>query len=153
MYLRQPGLTYSACEPLKIKKEQKRKIKQTRDSRYIYQNKQDKVCFQRNVAYGDFKDLNRRATADKILRDKAFNIVKNPKYDGYQRWLASMVYKDFHKTTSGRTIKNEIISNKELVSNKELAKELHELIIRKFKKRKLHSSGAKLSDLENIWFS
>ena len=47
------------------------------------------------MAYGDFKDLKRRTFSDKVLRDKAFNIAKNPKYDGYQRWLASMVYKCF----------------------------------------------------------
>ena len=45
------------------------------------------------MAYGDFKDLKRRTGSDKILRGKAFNITKNPKYDGYQRDLASMVYK------------------------------------------------------------
>ena len=45
------------------------------------------------MAYGDFKDLKRRTASDKILRDKAFNIAKNPKYDGYQRGLASMFYK------------------------------------------------------------
>ena len=45
------------------------------------------------MACGDFKDIARRMASDKILRDKAFNIGKNPKYDGYQRGLASMVYK------------------------------------------------------------
>ena len=49
------------------------------------------------MTYGDFKDLNRRTSADKVLRDKAFDIAKNPKYDGYQRGLASMVYKFFDK--------------------------------------------------------
>ena len=49
------------------------------------------------MAYGDFKDLNRRTVADKVLCDKAFNIAKDPKYDGYQRGLASMVYKLFDK--------------------------------------------------------
>ena len=47
------------------------------------------------MAYGDFKDLNRRTDANKVLRDKAFNIAKDPKYDGYQRGLASMFYKFF----------------------------------------------------------
>ena len=69
---------------LKIKKELK-KIKETGDSRYIYQNELDR-------SYGDFKDLNRRTFADKVLHDKAFN---NPKYDGYQRGLASIVYINF----------------------------------------------------------
>ena len=85
------------------------------------------------MAYGDFKDLNRRTAADKVLRDKAFNIAKNPKYDGYQHKLASMIYKYFDKKTSGRTVKNENISNKELTE------ELHKPIIRKFNKRKVHS--------------
>ena len=74
------------------------------------------------MAYGDFKDLNRRATAHTVLRDKAFNIAKSPKYAGYQWGLVSMVYKFFdkktdslvHKSTSGGAVKNEIISNKEL---------------------------------------
>ena len=63
------------------------------------------------MAYGDLKDLNIRTVADKVLRDKAFNIAKNPKYDGYQRGVASMVYKFFDKQASGGTVKNEIISN------------------------------------------
>ena len=53
------------------------------------------------MAYGDFKDLARRTASDKILRDKAFNIAKNPKYDGYERGMASMVYKFFDKKFSG----------------------------------------------------
>ena len=49
------------------------------------------------MAYWDFKDLARRTASDRILIDKAFNIAKNPKYDGYQRGLASVVYKCFDK--------------------------------------------------------
>ena len=52
-------------------------------SRYIFQNELEKACFLRDMAYGDFKDLTRRTALDKLLRDKAFNIAKNPKYDGY----------------------------------------------------------------------
>ena len=52
------------------------------------------------MAYGDFKHLKRRTASDNILRDKSFNIAKNPKYDGYQRELASMVYKFFHKKSA-----------------------------------------------------
>ena len=58
------------------------------------------------MAYGDFKDLTRTTDSDKILRDKAFNIAESPKYDEYQRSLASMVYKFFDKKTSGDGIKN-----------------------------------------------
>ena len=66
-------------------------------SRYIYQNELDKVCFQQEKAYGNFKDLTRRTASDKILPDKPFNIAKNPKYDGYQRGPASMADKLFDK--------------------------------------------------------
>ena len=80
------------------------------------------------MAYGDFKDLHRRTFADKFLCDKAFDIAKDPKYDGYHRELASMVYKFFNKKTSGSSIKKNI-------SNKELAEELHKSIIRIFNKK------------------
>ena len=96
MYLKQLGFTYSDCRPFN-KKRTIKKIKETGNSRQIYQNESDKACFQHDVAYGDFKDLNRRTTADKMLRDKAFNIAKNPKYDGHQRRLASMVHTFFDK--------------------------------------------------------
>ena len=102
------------------------------------------------MAYGDFKDIARRTYSDKVLRDKAFNIAKNPKYDGYQRGLASMIYKFFDKKWkgSGVNIPSEL--------NKQLAKELHKPIIRKFKKRKVYSGfkdniwGADLSDMQLI---
>ena len=81
------------------------------------------------MAYGDFKDLNRRTFADKVLRDKAFNIAKDPKYNRYQGGL-----------TSGSSIKNENIHNKEL------AEELHKPITRKFNKRKVQSPV-----IDNIW--
>ena len=111
---------------LKINKE----FKEARNSRYVYQNELDKGCFETDMAYGDLTDLNRRAVADKVLRDKAFNIAKNPKYDGYQRGLASMGYRFFDEKTSGGTIKNEV------TSNKELAEELHRPIIGNLRKEK-----------------
>ena len=97
MHLRQTRFTYSACGPFTKNKERIQKIKETGDSRYIYQNKLDKACFQHDMAYGDFKYLTRITASEKILRDKAFNIAKNPKNDGYQRCLVSMVYKFFDK--------------------------------------------------------
>ena len=86
------------------------------------------------MAYGDFKDRARRTASDKVLRDKAFNIVKNPKYDGNQRGLASMVYKFFDKQSASLTDKSVSGSdvNIPLESDKQLAKELHKPIIRKF---------------------
>ena len=87
-------------------KERIQKFKETGDTRFIYINELDKASFQHDMAYGDFKDLKRRTASDIILRDKAFNIAKNPKYDGYQRGLASMVYNFFDKK-SGSGIANE----------------------------------------------
>ena len=85
------------------------------------------------MVYGDYKYLNRKTAADKVLHDKGFNIAKHPKYDGYQLGIASMVYDFFDKKTSGSGIKNENISNKELVT------QLHKPIIRKFIKIKVNS--------------
>ena len=102
------------------------------------------------MAHGDFKDLVRRIASDKVLRDKAFNIAKNPKYDGYQRGIASMVYKYFDKkSTSGGV-------NIPLEFNEKLAIELNKPIIRKFKKRKFYCRfrdniwGADLADMQLI---
>ena len=101
------------------------------------------------MPYGDFKGLAKRTVADKVLKDEAFNIAKYPKYDGYQRGLASMVYKSFDKKTSGSCIKS-------IPQNEQLAEEVRKPIIRKFKKRKVHStlkeniSGADLPDMQFI---
>ena len=100
------------------------------------------------MAYGDFKGLLIKTASDKVLRDKAFNIAKNPKHDGYQRDLASMVYKFFDKKSSDSGIKS--------MPNQQLANELHKPIIRKFQKRKVYSSfedniwGADLADIQLI---
>ena len=75
------------------------KFKGTVDTKYIYRNELDKACFQHDIVYGDFKHLARTTASDKVLRDKAFNIAKIPKEDGYQRGLASMIYKFFMKKT------------------------------------------------------
>ena len=77
MYLRQVGFTYSACGPITKNNERIQKLKETRDTSYIYNNELDKACFQHYMACVDFKDLKRRTASDKILRDKAFNIAKN----------------------------------------------------------------------------
>ena len=107
-----------------------------RKSRYIYQNKLDKACFQYDVAYGDFEDLNRKTVSDKAIVINNLILLKIM----YERGLTLMVLIFFDKKTSGRTVKHKIISNKEL------AQELHRPIIRKFEKRKVHSSF-----IDNIW--
>ena len=90
------------------------------------------------MVYGKAKYLVRRTQSDKFVRDKAFKTASDPKYDGYQRGLASVVYKLFDKKSKGSGITNE--------SNYQLANELHKPIIRKFKKRKVYSSFR-----DNIW--
>ena len=116
MHLKQRGFTYSAFGPFTKNKERIQKFKETRDPSYIYKNEADQTFFQHDVAYGDFKDLK---------RDKGFNIAKNPKYDRYQRGLASMVYKFFDKKSAGCGV-----ANNEIKQNLQLAKELHKTIIR-----------------------
>ena len=91
MHLKQPRFTYSACGPFTKNKETIQKFKETADTSYIYTNELDKACFQHDIAYGDFKDLVKRTFEDKVLRNKAFKIASDQKYDGYQRGLASMV--------------------------------------------------------------
>ena len=76
MHLRKPGFTYSPCGPFTKNKERIQELEKTGDSRYIYQNELDKACFQRDMAYGDFKDSTKRTVSDKILRDKSFNVAK-----------------------------------------------------------------------------
>ena len=127
MHLKQPDFTYSVCGPFTKNKEIE-KFTQTGNTDSIYKNELDKACFQHYMAYGKTKDLVKRTQSDKVLRDKAFKIASNPKYDGYQRGLASMVYKFFDKKSKGSGIVNE--------PNYQLANELHKPIIRKFKKRK-----------------
>ena len=150
IHLKQPGFTYSACGPFTKNKEWIQKFRETEDTSYIYKNELDKVCFQHDMACEDFKDLKRRTASDKILRHKAFNIAKNPKYDGYQRGLASMVYNFFDKKSTGSSV------NIPLGFNEQLAKELHKPIIRKIKKRKVYSGfrdntwGADLADMQLI---
>ena len=139
MHLKQPGFTYSACGPFTKNKERIQKFKETGDTSYIYKNELDKACFQHDMAYGDFKDLAKRTAADKVLRDKAFKIASDQKYDGYQRGLASMVYKFFDKKWQGSGAAN---SNE----NIHLADELHKPITSKFEKRKVYPSFR-----DNIW--
>ena len=101
MHLRQPQFIYSTCGPFTRHKERIKKFKQSGDTRYIYRNDSDKACFQHDSAYADNKDLINRTKADKVLKDKAYNIASNRKYDGHQRGLASMVYKFFDKKSTG----------------------------------------------------
>ena len=124
---------------LGLKKEFKKNSKETGDTNYVYKNELDKACFVHDAAYSDSKDLTKRTTADKNLKNRAFDIAKDPKYDGYQRGLASMVYEFFDSKVSGSGAKL-------IPENEQLANELHKPIIRKFEKRKVYSTVK-----DNIW--
>ena len=128
MHLRRPRFTYSACGPFTKNIERIEKFMQSGNTDFLYKNELDKACFQHDVAYGKSKDLVKRTQSDKVLRDKAFKIASDPKYDGYQRGLASMVYKFFDKKSKWSGITNEF--------NYQLANELHKPIIKKLKKKK-----------------
>ena len=117
IHLKQPGFTYSVCGPFPKNKKRIEKFKEVADTKCIYRNELDKGCFQHDMPYGDFKELPRRTASDKVLRDKTFNIAKNPKYDGYQRGLVSMVYKFFDKKSASSGV------NIPLEFNEQLAKE------------------------------
>ena len=150
MHLRQPQFVYSACGPFTRHKERIKEFKRTGDTRYIYRNKLDKASFQHDSDYANHKDLINRTKADKVLRDKAYNIASNPKCDGYQRGLASMVYKFFDKKSVGSGI-NTTKSRSSI-----LAYELHKPIIKKFEKRKVSSQfkdniwGVDLADMQSL---
>ena len=124
IHLKEPGFTYSAHGPFTKNKERIRNFKETWDTSYIYKNELDKAYFQHDMAYGDFKDLARRTVSDKVLRDKAFDIAKNPKYDGHQRGLASMVYMFFDKKSallSDKSISGGGVANNEIKQSLQLA--------------------------------
>ena len=72
----------------------------TGNKNYIYKNNLNKACFQHDMTYVKYKDLAKRTKSDKNSKDKAFKIASNPKYDGYQRGLASMVYNVFDKKSA-----------------------------------------------------
>ena len=124
MHLKQSCFTYNAYGAFTKKKERIEKFMQTGHTDFIYKNELDKACFQDDLAYSKSKDLAKRTQTDKFLRDKAFKIANNPKYDGYQRGLALMAYKFFDKKSSGSVIANE--------PNYQLSNELYKPIIDKF---------------------
>ena len=110
VHLRQPQFVYSACDPFTRHKEKIKELKRTGDTRLLYRNELDKACFKHDAAYTKYKDIENRLISDQKLKNSAYDIARNPKYDGYQRGLASMVYKFFgskvapldKKTMSGK---------------------------------------------------
>ena len=156
MHLRQPRFVYSACGPFTRHKERMKEFKRTDDTRYIYRNELDKACFQHDSAYADHKNLINRKKSDKVLRDKAYDIASNPEYDGYQRGLASMVYKFFDKKSTGSGFKKLVLRSFKKSNSLILADEIHKPIIRNFNKRKVYSQfkdniwGVDLADMQSL---
>ena len=122
MHLKQPEFTYTVSGPFSKNQVRIQKFMQTEDTRHIYQNDLDESSFQHNMAYGSYKDLVKRTKSDKVLRDKAFKIAPDKKYNDYGKGLASIVYKFFDERSTGRDAKS--------TPNQQLADELHKPIIR-----------------------
>ena len=104
---------------------------QTGNTDLIYKNGLDKACFQYVVAYGKSKDLVKRTQSDKVLKDKAFKIASNLKYDGYQRTLVSMVYEFFDEKSKGSGITASLANKSANEPNYQLANKLQKPVIRK----------------------
>ena len=152
MHLRQPRFVHSVCGPFTRHKERTKEFKRTGNTRLLYRNELDKSCFKHDAACAKYKDVENRLTSDQKLRNSAYDIASNPVYHGYQRGLASMIYKFFDskvappdkKTMSGKGIKN----------NKILAEKLHKPVIKKSNKRKVYSQfkgniwGVDLADMK-----
>ena len=163
MHLRQPRFVYSACGPFTRHKERIREFKRTGDTRLLYRNELDKACFKHDAAYAKCKDVESRLISDHKLRNSAYDIASNPKYDGYQRGLASMVYNFFDskvapldkKTMSGKGNTKDS-SLERMGNNKILAEELHKPVIKKLNKRKVYSQfrdniwGVDLADMQSL---
>ena len=149
MHLKQPGFTYSACGPFTRNKERIENFMQTGNTGFIYENKLDRACFQHDMAYGKSKDLAKRTRSDKVLRNKAFRIASDPKCDGYQRGLASLVQKGFDKKSSASGVAA-------IEPNYQVANEHLKQIIRKFKKQKVYLPfrdsiwGVDLTDMQSL---
>ena len=139
IHLRQPQFTDSACRPFTKHEQRIKKFKETGDTNYLYKNELDKACFVHDAAYSYSKDLTKRTVANKILKNKAFDIAKDSKYEGYQRGFASMIHKFFDSKVSGSGAKL-------IPENEQLPNELHKPIIRKFEKSKVYSTFK-----DNIW--
>ena len=128
---------YSACGPFAKHTQRIQDFLNTGKLSYIYKNDLEKACFQRNMAYNKFKDLEKRTQSHIALKNKVLIIATNPTYKGYERGSASMVYKFFDKNSKGSGIRNEVKENQEdFLQNSQLANDLHKPIIRKFKKGK-----------------
>ena len=126
---------YSACSPFTEHTKRVQDFLSTSKLDYIYKNDLDKACFQHDMAYNKYKDLEKRTQSDVVLKNKAFKIASNSRYNAYKRGLAGMSYKFFDEKSKGSGIKNQ-----------KLANELCKPNIKKFKRKNVYSSFK-----DNIW--
>ena len=120
LHLKQAGFTYSACATFTKNRERIQKFRETGNLKHLYRNELEKSCFAHDAAYSESKDLAKKTISDKSLKDRAYEIARNWKYDGYQRASASVFYKFFDKKTGSGVSVNE-----------QLAEELHKPVIKK----------------------
>ena len=164
MHLRQSQFVCSACGPFTRHKERIKEFKRTGDTRLLYKDKLDKACFKHDAACAKYKDVENRSISDQKLKNSAYDIASNSKYNGYQRGLASMVYKCFgskvapldKKTMSGNGNAKPSSFERTKEFNKILAEELHKPVIKKVNKRKVYSQfkdniwGVDLADMQSL---
>ena len=134
---------YSACGPFTKHTQRIQDFLNIGKLSYICKNDLDKASFQHDMAHNKFKDSEKRTQSDVVLKNKALKIASNPKYNGYERGLASMIYKFFDEKSKGVCLKE---NQGNLLAISQLVDDLHKLIIRKFKKRKVYFSFK-----DNIW--
>ena len=135
LHLKQSGFTYSPCRPFTKHGERIQKFRETGNLKHLYKNQLDKPCFVHGAVTSDSKYLAKRTISDKILKDKAYGIVRNRNYDRYQRELASMAYTFIDK-----------IKGSEVNVNEQLAKKSHKPVIKKIKRRDFYTRFK-----DNIW--
>ena len=133
---------YSACGPFTRHKQRTNDFMKSGKLSHVLKNRLDAACLQHDSAYAKYNNRLNRKKSDVVLKKKALKIAMDPKVNVYQRGLASMFYKFFNEITKGSGLKY----NKKLNENKILAEELHELIIKNFKRRKVYSTFK-----DNIW--
>ena len=149
MYLKQPGFTCSSCGPFTKHCERIQKFRETGNLKHLCRNELDKAYFAHDAAYSESKDLSKRTISDKVLKDRAYEIGRNPGYrmimdiKGYQSALVSMVYKFFDEKTGSGV---RATSKAGLSVNKQLAEELHKPVPKKFKRRKVY-----VRFKDNVW--
>ena len=136
LHLRQPGFIYSACGTFTKHRERIQIFRAAGALKHLYRNELDKGCFDHHTAYSDSKDLAKRTVSDKIMKDTGYEIAINPKYNGHQRGLASILHKFFVKKKGQGAIATSKVGAS---VNEELDEELHKPVIIKFNRWKVYA--------------